>query len=87
METVSVFVLVLWLNVTTGGIDSATKLGGADSVLHCQQSAAQQLDEKPDEVKKMLAKGLTPRVICIDTSQFGEELRRDAKKPAKRDDV
>jgi hypothetical protein len=63
-----IFVLILWLNGTTGDIEGATKVGRAATTHECQQLAAEKVAENEVEVAAILERGQVMRIACIDAS-------------------
>ena len=74
----SVFILILWLNIDTGAIEGATKVGAATSVIECQTVAAKKLDDNAGEVAKAREAGRVPFVTCVDVSAYTEQRKRAA---------
>lgn len=74
-----IFTLILWLNVTTGNIEGATKVGPAQTVLECQTQAAKKMEENSEEMAKITADGRVAFIACVDVSAFSEQLRHAAE--------
>lgn len=63
-----IFILILFLNNTTGDIEGATKGGPAPTVHACMSGAAKLLDDNKAEIPT----GTYPFIICNDVSEIAK---------------